>query len=435
MSTIYGNENDPTQINATEKNFVTLCLLAPEWATDYLYIQDTDFHRVECREAWATLKDELRTGQTPNVFTYGTEFQPHNPPPLIRAHLKQYAEAIMTASLSRRALRFGSELAKAAYKNSVDEIMRLGNEATNTLRLDTGKVMSGKENAIVSLRNKIANPNEITRYLKKTYIPSLDTALCGGIDQARLIIIPARPGMGKTALMCQILDETTARGAVACMFSMEMTTEQVITRMACRRAQVNWEDVKNMKATNDELRRLDEAVIEIGSRDNLYIFDTEGRGTYTTDDVSLTVEDLTRKHGAVDWILGDHLRLFGDKHENEVKRQGFISQQLKVNIANRYNTRVIAAAQLNRGVENRVDNKRPQLSDLRDSGEIEENADIVISVYRQAYYDKQSMDLTAELNFLKNRDGGTPVVKSVVFVERYGSFETLEKRGNVNGQN
>lgn len=410
-----------TDTTDIETNLITMLLLAPEWAGDVSWLKRDDFRLNVCADSWDKLLDTVRQGGTPNPFDYSRDFQPLAPPPLIRQHLLDYAERIAKASLARRGLRFGGELAKACYANDTDAIRQYAADADTILSLSNHVQESEVEQAAKEIHAELADPTILCANLKKTWIAALDRRLAG-VDQDRNITICGRPGSGKTAAILQILDLVTEAGDVAKFFSEEMTTRQVLIRMACRRAKMNWEKVKRNEATPKELAAIDRELKGIENRKNLFIYSTKGRKPHTTDEISDTVEKTVHRYGRIDWVMGDHASLFGDAHENEVLRLGLITNGFK-QIANRFSTRAVVAAQLNRKVEERA-NKRPMLSDVRDSGKIEENSDVVIALYRERYYNPKA-DMTAEMALLKNRDGGCTIAK-MIFLEETGSFEEIQ---------
>lgn len=420
MNDIQAKLDTETQSRA-EEDFITLMLLAPEWVGDVSWLQPSDFHYQICGEAWQRLLDTVRGGDIPNPFDYPQDFQSYNPPALVKSHAINYAERIANTSLARRGLLFGSELAKACYRVDTDAIRSLARKADQTLSASSYVQSNEIQSAALELKTELLDPATIAASIKRLGLTKLDDCMAGGVDASRLMIVCGRPGAGKTAILCQMLDGVTARGDVAVFFSEEMTTKQVLIRIATRRARVNWDLVRRNAATPDQLSAIAKEIEAIEARSNLFVYGTINRKNHTTDEIADTVERIAHKAGRVDWVMGDHLRLFADKNENEVMRLGVISGNFK-QIANRFSCRSIVAAQLSRAPEMRTD-KRPTLSDLRDSGQIEENADIVLGLYRERYYDPDA-DLTVELNLIKHRDGDTTIAK-MIFLPEIGSFEVM----------
>jgi replicative DNA helicase len=405
-----------------ESDFLTLCILAPEWVSDVSFLNAEDFSDSERGKMFAKLKAVIASGNTPNPNDYTGYAFPIVPPPLVRQHVTDYANEIARYSLSRRTLRYASEFAKAAHAVDMDTIRALARGADASLSLVANSKNNEVESAAIDLIEDIENPARIVNSLLRTGFIPLDNSLSGGIDKARHVVICGRPGSGKTAFICQLLEQVTSRKAVAAFWSLEMTTKQVLIRLACRLARVSWSNVRESKATKEELQRLTEAVKELQARKNLYIFSTVNRAPFTVEEVSNDIERIIREQGKFDVGAVDHLALMRDNEKNEVLRLGNITADLK-QIANRFDTRMISLCQLNRASETRAD-PRPILSDLRNSGEIEENADMVIGIFRPKYYDHKADDNSAYLPMLKNRDGSLEPTQ-LVFLENIGSFERM----------
>jgi KaiC/GvpD/RAD55 family RecA-like ATPase len=210
-----------------------------------------------------------------------------------------------------------------------------------------------------------------------TWIIPLDKSV-GGLERQTLTVLAGRPGMGKSTLAWQIARNIATNKQKIFFYSLEMSATSLWAKASCGALGIRWRDVRNGGITDLQresiIRKSNELMDVYG--DKLLVDD----GINTTDTIRIGAE----KHSP-DLIVIDHLRLVADKGEDEIQRLGAITQWLKF-IAKDYNCAVLCLAQLNRGVENR-ENKRPQLSDLRDSGQIEENSDVVLMMYREDYYE------------------------------------------------
>lgn len=418
--------NKPIADRDTEKNFITLMLLAPEYTTDVAWLRPEAFYTLEAREIWQKLLDCHRRNELPNPFDFDAKFSPLSPPPIVREHAMNYARAISVHSIARKSLTRASDIAKSAYALDVDNLKRLLLDTIDIF--DTGAFLfKTAADVAVELRELINDPLKLDAKIKPLCLGAnsikrgaLDRALGGGIEEGDNVVIAGRAGMGKTAVMCQISDEVSTRGDVVAVFSQEMLCLQWLTRLACRAARVNWDTYKSGEARNaDTTARLNQALDKLQQRQNLIMFDPARR---TSDDVFYLCEQIKRQYKTLDWVIADHLRLFSDENQNEVLRLGKISWNFK-QIATNFKTRSIVAAQINRGVETRS-NKRPTLADIRQSGEIEENADIVVGLYRDSYYDRNSSDKTTLFDVLKNRKGSTGTAK-MIYIEHHTSFEAI----------
>lgn len=214
-----------------------------------------------------------------------------------------------------------------------------------------------------------------------TGIPELDEAVAG-LERQTLAILAARPSMGKTTLAWQVARNVAAGGLTVLFLSLEVSAASLWAKAVCGAAGVRWRDIR-LKGYRDAVP--DDVITYLSS------YADEVKGNLSE---RLLVDERPHNTGDVmalaekyhpDLIVADHLRLFKDKGDSEVKRQGEISARLK-EIAKAFNCHVLCAAQLNRNVEARGEDKRPTLADLRDSGEIEENADLVMMIYRDDYY-------------------------------------------------
>lgn len=263
-------------------------------------------------------------------------------------------------------------------------------------------------------------------------IPGLSTGLSAiderifGLNRSDLILLAARPGMGKTALAAQIALNvalgTESENAVA-MFSLEMTTKQMIYRMLSMEARVdNWK-LKTGKLSEQDWERIAEAVVTLNAA-NIAIDDTPG----------MTVADISAKCRRIEnlgLVVIDHMQLMssGGKYRMGGNRQqeiAEISRTLKI-MAKELDVPVLCLSQLSRNNERR-DDKRPMLSDLRESGAIEQDADIVMFLYRDDYYHEDSEEPgIAECIVAKNRHGETGKIK-LRWAPEYTMFSALEER-------
>jgi len=256
----------------------------------------------------------------------------------------------------------------------------------------------------------------------ETFIPGMDAAI-GGLERQTLSIVAARPSMGKTAILLQIARNAAQAGRLVDLYSMEMSSVSLWARAACPAVGVTWRDVRAGALAQEKRAALIQASYDLADQygDRLRLIETP----QTTEGLWRSIAERRP-----DLVISDHLRLFLDKSESEVKRLGTITERLK-EMAKSFDCAVLLAVQLNRGVEARANN-RPMLSDMRDSGEIEENADLVMMMYRPDYY---NTDLTqpkaqsaTEVWIRKFRDGPSNVLINLMFDMRKEWFEPAERR-------
>ena len=236
----------------------------------------------------------------------------------------------------------------------------------------------------------------------RTGFADVDTII-QGMKPGNLHIFAGRPGMGKSLFEDHVSTHNASRGSHVVRFNLEMTSEQIWLRSVAGVTGLPFTKMINGKLSDSEVDLYARNVGEL-SEMNMWVDDTPG---ITLTQLSARCRRLDAEHG-IDLITIDYVQLMGvdGTHQNRNQEIGSISRGLKA-LAKTLNVPILALAQLNRGVEQRQD-KRPMLSDLRDSGEIEQDADIVMMIYRDDYYDELSdRSNQVEINVVKNRHGRT----------------------------
>ena len=244
------------------------------------------------------------------------------------------------------------------------------------------------------------HPDEITGV--ETKLIGLDRVL-NGLQKSDLIILAARPSMGKTALALNIATNAAKLGATVAIFSLEMSKGQIAERLMSTLSGVNSQNMKTGNLTDEEMRDLINAVEDIAGL-RLHIDDTPGISLL---EMRSKLRRLAHETG-LDLIVIDYIQLMqGGRAENRQQEISEISRSLKA-LAREMDVPILALSQLSRSVELRAD-KKPQLSDLRESGSLEQDADIVMFLYRDEYYnrDDETNKNIAELIIAKNRNGPT----------------------------
>ncbi len=342
-------------------------------------------------------------------------------------NIKDYAEIVRSKSLLRKLIHAGEEIAEAAYEQS-DDVAHLIELAEQKIYA----IAEGNESKnFVTIRESLLRVYEQLHLLAEnkqealgmpTGFSGLDRVLVG-LGKTDLVLVGARPGMGKTtfAMNLAVHAAKTTRRSV-CVFSLEMSTEQLTTRVLSSEALVDSYRLRSGELQDDDWAKLAHASSEL-SECPILIDDTSG----------ITVAGMKAKLRRVrnlGMVVIDYLQLMqSDRRiDNRVQEVAEISRSLKI-MAKELQVPVICCAQLSRGPESRTD-KRPMLSDLRDSGAIEQNADIVLFLDRDEYYKTEKKDgepqNTAEIIIAKNRHGSTGNVK-MGFFGQYSKFTTLEE--------
>ncbi len=273
---------------------------------------------------------------------------------------------------------------------------------------------------------KISNPDTKADYIGiPTGISGLDK-LIGGLYKSDLIILGARPGMGKTAFALNITRNVAINaGKTVCFFSLEMSRDQLAQRMLSSEAGIASEKLRNGELQDDEWTRLAQAGDNL-SKANIYFDETS---TITVPEMKAKLRRMPK----VDLVVVDYLGLMKSARniDNRVQEVSEITRNLKI-MAKDLKVPVIACAQLSRGTEAKGKSHKPALADLRDSGSIEQDADIVLFLYRDTYYDNEKADdedkadpNKSECIVAKNRHGAAGSV-DLFFDGQYTRFTSLD---------
>jgi replicative DNA helicase len=247
--------------------------------------------------------------------------------------------------------------------------------------------------------------------------------MTAGLQPGDLIVLAARPSMGKTAFALNIAENVAVQeGLPVVVFSMEMGASQLALRMVGSLGRINQQHLRTGKLADDEWSRLSEAVDKLGKAP-VFIDETPA---LNSNELRARARRQARQCGRLGLIVVDYLQLMSGSSsgdENRATEIGEISRGLKA-LAKELKCPVIALSQLNRSVESRND-KRPMMSDLRESGAIEQDADVIMFIYRDDYYNKESKEPgVAEIIIGKQRNGPTGDVK-LAFLKPLTRFENL----------
>jgi replicative DNA helicase len=269
--------------------------------------------------------------------------------------------------------------------------------------------------------------------LYETHYTEFDR-MTSGLQKADLMIIAARPSMGKTAWAINIAQNAAVRdGKVVAVFSLEMSKESLLRRLLASEALVNSRKIQTGFLPREDKQKLINALDRLmGSK--MFIDDTPG---ITLTEMRAKVRRLRQQEGSLDLIMIDYLQLMtmassgpgGRRPENRNQEVSAISRGLKA-LAKEMNVPVVALSQLSRGSEQRQGDKKPLLSDLRESGSIEQDADVVCFIHREEYYDRENEDIKgqAEIIIAKQRNGPTGSIK-LAYLADYTRFENAAPAG------
>ena len=346
-------------------------------------------------------------------------------------NVEHYAKLVKEKATLRRVIADLSESISSAYQGDVS----IGDIITKTERslLDISNQNTGT--GFRNVADILDTHMQIVETRSQTdgFVTGLSTGFIGldkittGLHEGNLIILAARPAMGKTALALNIAKHVaTKERKPTVIFSLEMGSEELIERMVASEGMVPGYHLKTGNLSTDEWKRL------IHAQSNLYdvpIF-VDDTAEIRISEIRSKARKLSQEMGGLGVIIIDYLQLItGSKGENRQQIVSEISRELKI-LAKDLRVPVIALSQLSRSVEQRQD-KTPMLSDLRESGSIEQDADIVAFLYREAYYQKEQADSqeannVTELILEKNRHGSLGTVK-LYFHKEYTKFSSVEE--------
>ncbi len=347
------------------------------------------------------------------------------------ANVMYYIEIVQKKAYARHLIEAAEKIAEQGFDESQDLDDLMDSAERNILdvtRRRKATNFKGSREVVGNVMNEI---NELRK--SSDGITGVETGyrdidkLTNGLQRGDLIILAARPSMGKTAfalnLALKISERPRNKGAVA-LFSLEMPAEQYMRRILSAKSQIEGNKLRSGQLRSDEMNRLSESANALGSL-KLFIDDS---ATIRMPDIFSKCRKLQSEHG-IDLIVIDYLQLISGSSSSKENRQqevSEISRSLKA-LARELECPVIALSQLSRGVETRAD-KRPMLSDLRESGAIEQDADIVVFLYRDDYYDKE-MDadqVETEVDVQKHRNGALKKIK-LSFQKSVNAFYSIEQ--------
>jgi replicative DNA helicase len=378
-----------------------------------------------------TLQDRLKEKNvSPEVYSLEMVRELLNAVPT-SANVKSYAQIVRDKAVLRRLIQTNEEIINECYAGNqgVDDILQETEKKVFNLLKDSnsGEFVSIRQVALnvlsrieAAAKNKSAVTGVPSGFVDLDYMTS-------GFQPSDMILIAARPSMGKTAFVLNIAQHVGfKKGKSVAIFSLEMSKEQLVNRLFAQESRVNAQNLRNGSLTDEDWDKLIESAGVIGNS-KLIIDDTP----------SISISELRSKcrkfkleHG-LDMIIIDYLQLMTGSKKNQDNRQqevAEISRSLK-GLARELNVPVIALSQLSRAVESRTD-KRPMLSDLRESGSIEQDADVVMFIYRDEYYNKDTTDKgITEIIIAKQRNGPVGTV-NLVWLAEYMKYTSAALKEN-----
>lgn len=438
----------PPHSEIAEQSVIGGLLLANEYWDDVASLLTADdFYRGDHRDIFRTMECLVAEDQPLDVMTLIDKLQSfdllekvggpaylaemaHQTPSA--ANIRAHARIVQEKSLARRLLLTAHNIEQLVRNPEGRDVKAVLDESERQLlaiaenRSDDG----GPKNVNPLLRSTLGQIEELVK--SKGQLSGLSSGFkdldnhTNGLHRSDLIIVAARPAMGKTSFAMNLVEAAVLKNGdtpkPVIVFSMEMSAEQLMLRLLSSMGQIDQGVIKRGTLSDDDWPRLSNAMGKLKDKP-LYIDDTPA---LTPSDIKARVRRIQREHGEIGLVMIDYLQLMqvGGRSEGRTAEISEISRSLK-GLAKEFDCPVVALSQLNRGVESRVD-KRPQMSDLRESGAIEQDADIIMFIYREEVYkpDEQSVQGKAEIIVGKHRAGPTGTVH-LAFIGKHTRFADL----------
>jgi len=413
-------------------------------------LKDVDFYRHEHRLIFTAIAQLVNASKPADVITVFEQLQTIGKAEEVgglaylnalaqyvpsASNIRRYAEIVRERGILRKLISASDEIATTAFNpqgmpvakildQAEQKIFKIGEEGS---RMKQG--FQSMDTLVVDLLDRVQemadNDNDVTGV--PTGFIDLDR-MTSGLQAGDMVVLAARPSMGKTAFAVNIAEHVALNeGLPVAIFSMEMGAAQLAVRIVGSIGRIDQGHLRTGKLSDEEWPRLTEAIERLRTI-SLHIDETPG---LTPSELRANARRLARQCGKMGLIVVDYLQLMSGSNssgsDNRATELGEISRGLKM-LAKELQCPVIALSQLNRSVEQRTD-KRPMMSDLRESGAIEQDADIIMFIYRDDYYNKDSKDPgIAEVIIGKQRNGPTGTVR-LAFLKPLTRFESLASGG------
>ena len=345
------------------------------------------------------------------------------------ANIRAYADIVRERSVLRQLIRIGTDIANSGYNpdgRDSRELLDLAEDQVFAIAQQGERAGSGFKGITELLTSAVERIDELFRQDNPvtgvpTGWPDFDE-LTAGLQRGDLVIVAGRPSMGKTTFAMNIAENVAIKEQLpVAVFSMEMPGEHLAMRMMSSLGRIDQHRIRTGKLDDDDWPRLTSAITMLNEA-KLFIDDSSA---LTPTEVRARARRLQRENGQLGLILVDYLQLMQvpGNSENRTQEVAEISRSLKA-LAKELHVPVVGLSQLNRSLEQRAD-KRPVMSDLRESGSIEQDADVICFIYRDEVYNSESPDKgTAEIIIGKQRNGPIGKVK-LTFMGQYTCFESF----------
>lgn len=395
----------------SENAFIGSLLIDNSVLDDVNYLKPEDFGSFLHSEIYRAICNLINDGKSADIISVSEYLAPNDNilfvdvcnianSSFIPLNIKHYAEIVKQSSLDRKMITIAQEIISNVHnkkENRLDLAQRRMAEIEDSSHCDTIPAVDIFNTVMHRIDDRQNNPSDIIGL--PTGFRDLDS-ITHGLHPGHLIILAARPSMGKTLLGMNIAEHVAINEKKpVIIFSLEMNKEELVERSLSSLGKVDQDLIKTGKLTKSDWEQVSSLVPRYSDA-KLFIEDYSG---VRISDIRAKCRQIKRKHG-LSLVVIDYLTLVSGDGENETDRVGKISRAFKL-LARDLNVPVLLISQLNRGVEQRQE-KRPTMADLRQSGAIEQDADLIAFIYRDEVYNKNSKHLgIAEVNIAKNRHG------------------------------
>lgn len=403
-------------------------------------LQEKDFYKESHRRIFASILSLLEKNEPADLVTLTNELKQKGELSQVggvtylaqvvdavptAANVEYYAKIVKEKAILREVIQASTEIVTTAYQESGDIVEFLDKAEQVIFQVSESREKSGLTAISTVLKSSFKQIEK--NYERKELITGLASGfkdldkLTAGFQPSDLIIVAGRPSMGKTSFVLNIAEHVALKEKeTVAIFSLEMAREQLASRLLCSMSRIDSSRLRSGFIDEVEWMRLTDAA-GLLSESNIFIDDM---GQANVFEMRAKARRLKASKG-LGLVIVDYLQLMkgAGKIESREREISEISRSLKA-MAKELNVPVIALSQLNRGVESRTD-KRPMMSDLRESGAIEQDADIIGFIYRDEVYNRESPDAgIAEFNVVKHRNGAIDMVR-LSFLAKYTRFENL----------
>jgi replicative DNA helicase len=450
-----GQNDRPASIHA-EMTILGAMLVEPVAIIDAsMYLQVDDFSLDSHRRIYSAMMTLAQAGHAVDIVTVSEELRKRKELDAVggvaylaslseglprKLSIESYVNIVRDKSLMRQLMTVCDVGMAAAADQSEEALKVLNDVSTRLMEISDHAIRGGFSDITAIVKESFGSIDAL--YEQGREVTGLAThyiefdRMTSGLQESELTIIAARPSMGKTAWAINIAENAAVRGGkVVAVFSLEMSKASLLRRMLASQALVNSKAIQTGMLMREDRAKLISGLERL-MESKMFIDDTPG---ITLAEMRAKARRLKQQHGALDLIVIDYLQLMTGSSgsqkgfENRTQEVSAISRGLKA-LAKEMKVPVVALSQLSRASEQRGGDKKPLLSDLRESGSIEQDADVVCFIHREEYYDRENEDLKgkAEIIIAKQRNGPTGSIQ-LAYLSDYTRFENLSHGGDSGG--